>query len=675
MSKLLRLSSPDFSREPEPFASLKATDRLKKHICVIGAGPAGLRVTKDLIEMGHTVSCFEKMPKLGGVFLKTYDNMRFVSSSLLSAWSDHSDGQEHSPTYWTADEYISYCEKFAEKYDLLKHVHFCHQIEEIRKCSNTGKWIVTVQEVIPDTKYKRCKALATVKALENALEKSLALLRFSLQFDAIAVCSGANSEPVTPIFKGQHIFKGEIIHSNDYLNPTRFEGKRVLIVGSGESAADIMNEVSQVALKTAIVIRGKHGHIIPRYQGNSNSVTDLNTNRCRYSNSYIFGDTIGYLTQWFKYITSKLNFRKKDISANKIIAKIAELNMSQKTSAFSKYGCKSSGFVEAIVLRDAELFRSDFELNENGVVFKNEAGRVVTVEDGKSFICDTIIACTGYKSAFPFFDKYHPEISHVGMNPRLNYKQIFNIQYPGEIAFIGFVRPAFGSTTAIIELQSRLFSYVMSNKSQLPSIEEQQRVVINDTIEWSSRFKYDINRINSIVDYQIYCDSLAKIMGVMPNLIGIFFRNPYLWSKMMFGPLTTHQYRLVERSEAEGAGCKRSDKRWNSVGVSRMSLYRDPSTVLSGFNWLIATLIATLTPSAFGSDSLQSIQHGVSLSAEEFESIKIIERQPYGDFLETVITSTFLIITKIITLFWRKLAPLEENGGDIRSFPWELRRR
>jgi hypothetical protein len=142
-------------------------------------------------------------------------------------------------------------------------------------------------------------------------------------------------------------------------------------------------------------------------------------------------------------------------------------------------------------------------------------------------------------------------------------------------------------------------------------------------------------------------------MGVMPNLIGIFFRNPYLWSKMMFGPLTTHQYRLVERSEAEGAGCKRSDKRWNSVGVSRMSLYRDPSTVLSGFNWLIATLIATLTPSAFGSDSLQSIQHGVSLSAEEFESIKIIERQPYGDFLETVITSTFLIITKILTLFWR----------------------
>ena len=611
MTKLLRLSSPDFSRDPEPFASLKAPDRLKKHICVIGAGPAGLRVTKDLIEMGHTVSCFEKMPKLGGVFLKTYDNMRFVSSSLLTAWSDHSDGQEHSPTYWTADEYISYCETFAEKYDLLKHIHFCHEIEEIRKCSTNGKWVVTVQEVIPDTKYKRY-IKATVKAID--------LKYFSSEFDAIAVCSGANSEPVTPIFQGISEFKGEIIHSNDYLNPTRFAGKRVLIVGSGESAADIMNEVSKVALKTAIVIRGKHGHIIPRYQGNSNSgfqsrpdgslqVTDLNTNRCRYSNSYIFGDTIGYVTQWFKYIISKIS----QTPSNKIIAKIAELNMTQKTSAFSKYGCKSSGFVEAIVLRDAELFRSDFELNDNGAVFQNEAvfknGAKRVLENDTKFVCDTIIACTGYKSAFPFFDKYHPEISHTGVNPRLNYKQIFNIQYPKEIVFIGFVRPAFGSTTAIIELQSRLFSYVMSGKGKLPSIEEQQRVIINDTIEWSSRFKYDVKRINSIVDYQLYCDSLAKIMGVMPNLTTIFFRNPYLWSKIMFGPLTTHQYRLVER--AVGDGCKRSDKRWNSGDDSRRSL-------------------------------------------EGVESIKIIERQPYGDFLETVITGTFLIITKIISLFWKK---------------------
>ena len=450
------------------------------------------------------------MSNLGGVYLKTYDNMRFVSSSVLSAWSDHSDGCENKPTYWTAAEYISYCENFAQKYDLMKHIHFCCKIEEVKKCQTSGKWMVTI--------LKR-----------SEVEDDCDLL-----FDSIAVCSGANNIPVIPNFIGESRFKGEIIHSNEYINPLKYTGKRVLIIGSGESAADIMNEVSNVALKTAIVIRGKHGHIIPRYQGDSNNITDLNTNRCRYSNSYIFGDIIGYVTQWCKYFISKCTFKT---DATRIISKISEMNMMQKTSAFSKYGCKSSGFVEAIVLRNAELFRSNIELFDNKVVF----------EDGSQFECDTIIACTGYKCSFPFFDNHHPEISNTGMNPRMNYKQIFNVEYGNEIAFIGFVRPAFGAITSIIEMQSRFYSYVINGEIVLPLKEEQELTIMSDKECWSLRFKYDVIRIKSIVDYQLYCDSLAKLMNVMPDLWNIFFKSPYLWSKIMFGPLTMHQYRLTGR--------------------------------------------------------------------------------------------------------------------------------
>ena len=77
---------------------------------------------------------------------------------------------------------------------------------------------------------------------------------------------------------GQEKFKGEIIHS-DFLRATDiFKGKRVAIIGAGESGSDICNEISKVADKTCIVIRGKHGHLIPRQQSNGR-VTDLNTNR------------------------------------------------------------------------------------------------------------------------------------------------------------------------------------------------------------------------------------------------------------------------------------------------------------------------------------------------------------------------------------------------------------
>jgi len=62
-----------------------------------------------------------------------------------------------------------------------------------------------------------------------------------------------------------------------------FAGQRVLVVGAGESGSDICNEIAQHAAKVAIVVRGKHGHLIPRKQADGR-VTDLNTNRVRYSN-------------------------------------------------------------------------------------------------------------------------------------------------------------------------------------------------------------------------------------------------------------------------------------------------------------------------------------------------------------------------------------------------------
>lgn len=55
------------------------------------------------------------------------------------------------------------------------------------------------------------------------------------------------------------------------------------------------------------------------------------------------------------------------------------------SSSYSKFGCKNAGFVEAVVLRGAELHRDSFHLTEDSVVFS----------DGTSFQCDAIVACTG----------------------------------------------------------------------------------------------------------------------------------------------------------------------------------------------------------------------------------------------------------------------------------------
>jgi hypothetical protein len=72
---------------------------------------------------------------------------------------------------------------------------------------------------------------------------------------------------ITTISTDLKYFTGELVHSQYYRCPDRFTGKRVLIIGAGESGSDITNEISKVASKCAIAVRGLHGHLIPRIQG------------------------------------------------------------------------------------------------------------------------------------------------------------------------------------------------------------------------------------------------------------------------------------------------------------------------------------------------------------------------------------------------------------------------
>ena len=86
----------------------------------------------------------------------------------------------------------------------------------------TGQWIITLKDKKTD------------KVKENT-------------FDAVLVCTGRNSEKYVPCFPGLSNFKGEVIHSHDYRKPTGYEGKRVLVIGIGNTGSEIAVELSAVA--------------------------------------------------------------------------------------------------------------------------------------------------------------------------------------------------------------------------------------------------------------------------------------------------------------------------------------------------------------------------------------------------------------------------------------------
>jgi hypothetical protein len=91
-------------------------------------------------------------------------------------------------------------------------------------------------------------------------------------------------------------------------------------------------------------------------------------------------------------------------------------------------------------------------------------GTAVGFSDGTSADVDCIFTCSGYRMTFPFFD----ESATPGEDPRNWFKYIFYQDDPS-VAFVGFVRPIFGSIPGIAELQSRYAAKVFSGACRLPS--------------------------------------------------------------------------------------------------------------------------------------------------------------------------------------------------------------
>lgn len=477
----------------------------KNKIAVIGCGPSGLIVMKELLHAGHDVICFEKQSRLGGIYNKISSSTRLTTSSLLTAFSEYSNNNENNPKFWNANEYIEYLYGFANAFQLESKIHFNTEVKTAQYNSTIQKWELDLEVTNTNTN-----------------------IQYRIMVDCLAICSGMNSIPNIPQFEGQDNFRGIILHSNEY-NKYDFINKRVLLIGGGETTADLSYEISKIASNVMITIRDTYGHIVPRIQ-TQNYVSDLNTNRCRYSNPYIWRHLIATITVLTQYILAVLF---SDLKTQSIFKKIRELNRSQNTSAFSKFGCKSEGIVNAIVLHNAELYkRTIVKIYENTVTFN----------DGSTFDnCDVILLCTGYKPELPFFKKYHPELANVTNNPRSLFKQLL-LTNRTDVAFFGLVRPAFGSIPPIVELQARLFALVINNRIQLPT--NMEEIIRTDTMEWNRRFPNDAHRLKTLVDFQIYCDSLAEIIGCMPKLKQIFLINPYLFAKLFFGPFTMHQYRL-----------------------------------------------------------------------------------------------------------------------------------
>lgn len=195
-------------------------------VCVIGAGASGLLALKNLREHGFEVDCYEKDTAIGGGWnidkrnSPTYANTYTVSSRPQTEFPDFPMPDDW-PDYVHHKQMMTYMDRYADHFGLRDSIWFGSEIERV-EAAERGRFDVIVKPTSGSAARR-------------------------LRYAAVVVANGHNWDPFLPEYEGQQSFRGEILHSSSYHDSSRFRGKKVLVVGAGNSGCDIACEAATTA--------------------------------------------------------------------------------------------------------------------------------------------------------------------------------------------------------------------------------------------------------------------------------------------------------------------------------------------------------------------------------------------------------------------------------------------
>ena len=199
-----------------------------RRVAVIGAGAGGLCVAKYLLARGVEVVVYELGSHVGGLWVyqndsglgPAYQSLHLNSEAKVTAYKDF-PFPDDGPLFPDHTQVHSYLKAYAERFDLLRHIRFRSRVANV--LPQGTRWQVQLADGTQS------------------------------DFDAVVVASGHQGIPTHPDWKDE--FKGEYLHSHSYRVPEPFRGKRVLVVGMGNSAVDIASDICVVTKSTTIVAR------------------------------------------------------------------------------------------------------------------------------------------------------------------------------------------------------------------------------------------------------------------------------------------------------------------------------------------------------------------------------------------------------------------------------------
>lgn len=392
-------------------------------VAVIGAGQAGLTAVKALRDRGVDVTVFEKTDRVGGNWAfgnghsSAYRSLHIDTAKNALAFEDLPMPEEW-PDFLHHTQVAEYLERYARMFDLHQDIRLHTPVHRAER-RDGGGWRLEVGDG------------------EDA------------EFDYLVVANGHHWDPrwPDPPFPGR--FDGDAIHSHYYRSPTEpldLRGRRVLVVGIGNSAADIASELSQRTVCDQAFISTRSGAwVLPLT---------------------MFGRTLDEIVKPIPGMSLKMQRR------------LAHTVLSRLIGDPESYGLPRPDhrILEAHPTASQELL---WRLRSGDLIAKPNIQRLegdhVRFEDGSRERIDAIIYATGYRVNFPFFD---PEFISAPGNRLPLFKRVFK---PGiaDLAFIGLCQPI-PTLFPFCERQSRWVAEHVDGGYRLPDPEEMERIIAHD---------------------------------------------------------------------------------------------------------------------------------------------------------------------------------------------------
>ncbi|KAJ6225466.1 hypothetical protein RDWZM_004011 [Blomia tropicalis] len=487
---------------------------MEKRVAIIGAGVCGLTTAKCCLDEGVDIVVFERSKNTGGLWrfqndvrsngsLNQSDGTATVmhstvinSSKELSAFSDFPP-PDHFPNYMHNTQMMEYLDQYGNNFNFNAHVRLQHEVISVTPTINhesTGQWQVRYKDLRTD-------------------------LESNEVFDAVYICTGHHGYKSMPDpLPGQETFRGKIIHSHDVKTGEHFRNQRIVVVGLGNSGADLAAELSPIAKQVYVSIR--HGTWVVHRVGPFGLPLDL-----FYLRRIV--DILLRLLPYWLFCSCFENFVNTRFDHDRYRLKPSNRILSQHITV--------NDALPNLIISGRTQIRSKIErFTVDGVVF----------DDGQMVKVDTVIFATGYRIQFPFLSN---SLVQVERNQIPLYKFVFppHLPQPHTLAFIGLVQPL-GPIMPAAELQARWAVKLLVNGGGLPN-EQSMMKDIELKYKQMERF-YESERHTVSFDWIPYMDEIATEIGSMPPLWKYFFTDPKLWFQLIFGCAGAYQYRLVGKS-------------------------------------------------------------------------------------------------------------------------------